>query len=159
MPFLVWVSETAIGKWVSGSQSLWAYPTILTAHTIGMAVLAGLSSIIALRILGVGRRIPLAPLARLYPLLWVGFGLSAVSGVALFIADPVGKSENPMFWSMLAFVTVATGNMWWLRGRVLHNPPAGDVPLKAKIIAGAMLTFWVGAIVSGRLIAYIGGPE
>jgi hypothetical protein len=43
---------------VRESRSIWAYPTILTLHTVGLALLAGLSIAVDLRMLGVARRVP-----------------------------------------------------------------------------------------------------
>ena len=159
MAFLVWLHESGLAKWVAGSQSLWAYPTILTAHTVGMAILAGLSSVIALRILGMWRQLPLAPMERLFPLIWLGFWISALSGSALFIADAVAKAENPAFWGMMLFVALGMVNMSLLRNRMFHHPglDAESLPTNAKILAGTSLAFWTGAITAGRMIAYLQG--
>src|SRR4051794_8756156 len=60
MDLLVWLEQTALASWVRESSSLWAYPTILFMHTLGMSMVAGLSSAIDLRIVGVGREIPIS---------------------------------------------------------------------------------------------------
>ncbi len=158
MAFLVWLNESGLAKWVGASQSLWAYPTILTSHTLGMGILVGLNSVIDLRILGVGQRLALAPMERLYPLMWLGFWINAVSGSALFIADAITKAENPVFYVKLIFVALAVVNMWLLRSRVFRHPglDEGPLPKHAKILAGTSLVFWTGAITAGRLMAYIG---
>ena len=42
MDFLTWLEQLPFSMWVLQSGSVWAYPSILTAHTIGMTVVAGL---------------------------------------------------------------------------------------------------------------------
>ena len=53
MNFLAWLESTAASEWVRGSPSLFAFPGILSAHTVGMGLAAGINAAIALRILGV----------------------------------------------------------------------------------------------------------
>jgi alkylation response protein AidB-like acyl-CoA dehydrogenase len=59
----VWLESTALSTWVRESGSLWAYPMVLTAHTVGMSLLVGANAVIDLRLLGVAPRVPLGPLA------------------------------------------------------------------------------------------------
>jgi hypothetical protein len=54
MTYFVWLQHTALSTWVVQSDSVWAYPTILTAHTVGLAILVGAAAMIDLRLLGVG---------------------------------------------------------------------------------------------------------
>ena len=49
MPFSVWVRE---------SGSIWAFPTFLVLHTIGMSIVAGLSAMIDLVLLGFWPKVP-----------------------------------------------------------------------------------------------------
>ena len=49
-----WLESTAFSVWVRESPSMFAFPAILTCHTIGMGVAAGINTALALRILGVG---------------------------------------------------------------------------------------------------------
>ena len=63
MPILEWLQATSFGAWVRESRSIWAYPSILTAHTIGLAVLVGANTVLNLRLLGVYGAAPIEPLA------------------------------------------------------------------------------------------------
>ena len=36
-----WLEGSALGVWTRESPSIWAYPTILTLHTVGLGVLVG----------------------------------------------------------------------------------------------------------------------
>ena len=45
-----------------------------------------------------------------------------------------------------------------MQKRVLRDPDLDKGPLsfQAKVLAGTSLFFWMGAIVAGRLLAYVG---
>src|SRR3954471_24660023 len=93
--YLAWLEQTGFGTWVRESPSLWAYPTILFLHTLGMGTLAGTAAVIDLRIVGFAPDLPVAPLERFFPVMWIGFWINALSGTALLIADATTKLTNP----------------------------------------------------------------
>jgi len=66
-PVLEWLESTWLSTTLRDSPNVFLYPTILAFHTLGLAFFVGISSAIALRILGVGRIVPLAPLKKFYP--------------------------------------------------------------------------------------------
>ena len=53
MSFFQRLQNSAFTDWFLGSPSIWAYPTVLTLHTVGMAILVGASFVINLRVLQV----------------------------------------------------------------------------------------------------------
>src|SRR5713226_6431971 len=87
-PFLGFIEDGALSNWIRGSDSLFAFPAIITLHTIGMGFLAGGSAAIDLRILGFAPGISLKAMGRFLRLLWLAFAVNAVSGVLLLIAYP-----------------------------------------------------------------------
>lgn len=161
MAFLSWLHDTAFAAWVREADTVWAYPTVLFLHSLGMAILVGLNSALDLRILGVGRRIPLAPLARFFPLMWCGFWINAMSGTALFMADAVQKAANPVFYIKLLLIALSIVNMRLLKTKVFGAPDVDTRPLpaNAKLLATTSLVFWMGAITAGRLMAYLGNSH
>jgi hypothetical protein len=158
MQFLLWLEGSGFGSWVRESSSLWAYPAILFAHTVGLGFLVGMNTAVDLRMLGVARRIPLAPMERFFPVMWFGFWVNALSGTALLIADASTKLTNPVFYIKMAFVVLAVLNMVLIRRRVFRDPALDTAPLatSAKVLATTSLLFWMGAITAGRLMAYFG---
>ena len=68
----------------------------------GLAFFVGISSAIALRILGVAPGLPLAPFRKLYPVMWLGFFFNAVSGVLLLIIEPTKFLTMVDFYIKLA---------------------------------------------------------
>ena len=83
MDFLVWLENSALGTWVRESTSVWAYSGLISFHAFGLAFVVGLSWMIALRVLGFAPSLPLAPMEKLFPAIWIAFWVNAVSGIAL----------------------------------------------------------------------------
>lgn len=142
--------------WVAGGDTIFAYPTILALHTVGLGIVVGMSAIIDCRVLGLGRSVPLADLERLFRVMWWGFALNATTGVVLFIAAAADKAYQEIFYVKLAFIVLALLTASRIRRTVFGgNPdPARPMPPNARILAVASLFLWMGAIVTGRLMAY-----
>jgi hypothetical protein len=159
MPFLTWLEGTGFSTWVRESPSLFAYPMILFLHTAGLAFLVGPSIVIGSRILGFPKSLPLEPLEKFYPIMWIGFWVNAISGLVLLVADATTKFTNWDFYVKLGFIVVAVIALQMLRGRVFHQPVgpnAGLTPMNSRALAVVVLFAWSGAIFAGRLMAYLG---
>ena len=89
--FLGTLDHMKFSVWVMQSNSIWSFPTFLFLHTMGMSIVAGLSAMIDLVLLGFWPKIPIKPLERLYPLMWLGFWINAVTGTVMLIADATAK--------------------------------------------------------------------
>jgi hypothetical protein len=149
MPFSIWVRE---------SSSIWAFPTFLVVHTIGMSIVAGLSAMISLTVLGFWPKIPIRPMERLYPLIWIGFWVNAATGTVLLIADASTKLTNWDFGVKMAFVFAGVYLITRTRKQIFGSTDIdrGLLPAGAKGLAWASLICWFGAITAGRLLAYLG---
>ena len=66
-PLFSWLESSAGSQWIVGSPSLFAFPGILAAHTIGLGLLVGLNAALDLRLLGVAPNIPPQAFARFMP--------------------------------------------------------------------------------------------
>ena len=102
--FLVFLENMAFSQWVKDAPTIWAFPTILIVHTLGMSIVAGVSAIISLVILGFWPAVPIKPFERAFPLLWWGFGINAVSGTMMLLADATTKLTSLDFYLKMAFV-------------------------------------------------------
>src|SRR5258705_12853067 len=153
MSFLLSLENSAFGTWVRESKALWAYPTILFLHTVGLGFLVGLNAAIDLRILGVARNLPLAPMEAFYKIMWAAFWINALSGTALLIADATTKLMNPVFYIKMSFVSLAVINMVALRRRVFRRPGIDGAAVAGfgRVLAITSLIFWGGAITAGSL--------
>ena len=158
MEFLSKLENLEFSHWVLESGSFWAYPMILFMHSMGMAIVVGLSSVIALRLLGLSPSIPVKPLARLIPIVWAGFAISALTGTTLLIADATTKLTNPDFWVKMMFVAGGLAALKIMRAKIFAAPDLDQVPLpaSAKPLAWISLLCWTGTVTAGRLLAYVG---
>ena len=161
MDFFVWLEQTGLAVWLRESESLLAFPTTLLMHTMGLALLVGLNTAIDLRLLGFVPRVPLAPMEKLFPLMWIGFWINAISGSLLLTADASRKFATPDFYVKMIFVALGAINLVVMRSHVFHDPGLDKTPisLNAKMLAVTSLIFWTGAITAGRLLAYLGPPR
>jgi hypothetical protein len=150
-----WVESTSLSMWIRG-ESMLGFPTILSAHTVGMGFLAGTSAGIDLRLLGFADRVPLAALAKFYPVMWIALALNFASGVLLLIGYPYKAFTNPVFYVKLALIAVAVYLIVRIRRQVLlqPEPEAPDVVRLGRSMAMVSLGCWVGVILAGRLLAY-----
>lgn len=156
MNFLDTIEALGVSTWVRESPSKFAYPTVLLLHVIGMGVVAGVSSVISLRLLGVAPKIPLRPLEKLYPLMWWGFWVNAVTGTGLLMASATKRMVDPTFYVKMVFIFAGVAVLQRTRNQVFRTlGPEEVVPENAKMLAWAGLICWLGAITAGRLLAYI----
>jgi hypothetical protein len=146
---LLQLEQSGLATWIRESGVLYGYPLILFLHTMGLSTVVGISAVIDLRLLGVASGIPLSSLDRLFRVLWAGFGLTAVTGTLLFMADATKHASNPAFVVKLAFVGGGVATLALVRRRVFHRHQSG------ASLAAASLACWLVAITSGRLMAYI----
>jgi hypothetical protein len=157
--FLIWVENLSFSTFVRESGSLWAFPMFLFMHTFGLSIVAGGSAMMDFAVLGLWpSKAPIKPLERLYPIIWIGFWLNAFTGVGLLAADASTKGTNPDFWVKMVCVAGGVTMLILMRKRVFRNPglDTGPLPPGARTLAWLSLVCWFGAIVAGRLIAYVG---
>lgn len=159
MQFFTWLETTGLSTWIRESECVCAYDLFLASHAIGMAAVVGLSTAVALRVLGFSPHLPLAPMEKFFPFMYAGFWLNAASGLLLFVAYPTRAMTNPAFYLKLGGVVLALVCLRRLRHRVFGRPAEpriAPVPMNARVLAGALLFAWWDAIVAGRLLAYQG---
>jgi len=147
------IEGTALATWARESPSMWAYPTISTLHTVGLAIVVGASTVVNFRLLGFAAGIPLATLRSLFPILWAGFAVNFVSGSLLFMADATTKSGQRVFHIKLACIVLALILARLIAKRLPQEHET--VPPNLRTLAVLSLLLWTGAIVAGRLMAYL----
>jgi hypothetical protein len=151
------IEQSDFSVWVRESGSIWSYPTIIFFHSAGLAVIVGLSAALDLRVLGVGAGIPVAPLKPLFPIMWAGFWVNALSGLMLTMADAPAMLTSWLFLLKMAVIGLSLVTMVWLKRELFGGPAPGDVMSRtARTLAALSLVLWTGAITAGRLTAYIG---
>lgn len=154
--FLDALEQAGLSKWLRESQSFFGFYFILAIHTIGLSLVVGPNAAIDLRLLGVARDIPLAPLKPWFRLMWVGLALNVASGMLLVLAYPVKALTNLDFYVKLALVGLAVWTMLKIKTRVFDDASLNETVMVArgKTLAMWSLVLWVGVITAGRLLAY-----
>lgn len=155
-PVLAWMRDSFIGEWVRGSS--FAFPLLESLHFIGMTLLIGIVGAIDLRVLGVARSVPLAPLHRFLPLAFIGFGLNAISGLCFFCSDPWPYAFNISFRIKMLLILLAGLNALWFRLGVFLSldswGPGIEASRLAKVISALSLLLWLSVITAGRYIGF-----
>ena len=153
--FLSFVERSDLSMWIRG-DSLLAFPTIITLHTIGMGFLAGGSTAIDLRILGFAPGIPVKSMVRFYPLLWLALALNIPTGILLVIGYPTKQLTNPIFYVKLSLLALAI----WLLVRIgtdmvrFEETASKSASRHVKRLAAFSIAAWVLLIIAGRLLEY-----
>jgi hypothetical protein len=158
MHFLEWIESWSFCTWIRESSSVWADPMFLFLHTLGMSMIAGVSAVIDLAFLGFWPKVSVKPLERLYPIMWAGFWINAVTGTVLLLADATTRIPSVVFWIKMGFVFAGVWLLVVIRKKVFGDPELehGRLPGIARGLALASIFCWLGAIEAGRLLAYLG---
>lgn len=157
-PWLTWIERSPLA--VTLREHPWLYPGVEVCHILGFVILVGAAAMFDLRLLGLSRAISVEALAgHLLPWARVGLALAAPTGLLLFISDAVTLAANPAFQLKLILIALAILNTVVFHRWTARSLPAWDVarptPLGAKLAAIVSLVLWTGAVVGGRLIAYV----
>jgi hypothetical protein len=143
--FLVWLESTALSVWMRESPSVFAFPMILAAHTLGLVLLAGIDIAHKLRVLGVAPTVPESTFNRFLPFMWLGLWVNVASGVALFVGYPTKAATNELFYLKLALIATAVVLVKAIRRPDRRAP---------RLLAVMSIACWVATIFAGRFLAY-----
>tara|TARA_B100000579_G_scaffold418496_1_gene416110 strand:- start:853 stop:1299 length:447 start_codon:yes stop_codon:yes gene_type:complete len=146
---LVWIENTSLALWVG--TSLWAYPFLLSAHITGLAIIVGILAMRDFHLLGFINGVTDANFLELRKLAYCGFVINGVSGLMLFSSQASYLSTNLPFLTKLFFI----GSGIFLASQIYKKIEKKQGRTSTKILAILSLLSWFGAIIAGRLIAYI----
>ena len=154
----IWLKSTPVSWYVNNKP--WVWPAAETLHFIGMALLIGCVGILDLRMLGVGKGIPVRPLHRLIPYGIAGFVINLITGALFFIGVPDQYMHNVAFAVKLSLIIIGGLNVLFFYGTVYRATedlgPEDDAPFKAKVAAAVSLVAWFGVMYFGRMLPFIG---
>lgn len=137
----------------------WWWAFMMDLHFIGLALLIGIIGILDLRLLGLAKQIPVAPLHRLVPWALAGFGINLLTGVLAFTGMADFYAYNWAFWFKIFAILLLGLNAaaFYLTGiyeSADRLGPGEDAPPLAKFIAGSSLFLWLAVIALGRYIQW-----
>jgi hypothetical protein len=147
---------SSLGIWVA--ESLYGYPIVLGLHAIGLAIVVGLLIFVDLRLLNLFGDIRLFALLAPMKLAWFGFLINALSGFALFSSQASSIIYSAPFLIKLGLVILGALLAFHIQRQVSRNSESwesGTQPATIKAAASISLLCWMGAIIAGRLIAYL----
>lgn len=156
MEVMLRLEESGLGEWVRASYV--GYPMMIASHAIGMAIMVGLALALDMRLLGMFRGIPYAELNRFMSIAWAGFAINFISGTALFVAQATTYITDGTFLLKMGFVLAGIITVAILQtainrdaGGWYHSGVSGGI----RVVAAVSIICWVGATMTGRLIAYL----
>jgi hypothetical protein len=151
------LEETPVAIWVG--ESLWGYPMLLGLHVVGLAIVVGLFVMRDLRLLGLFEGISYASLDSVRKLGWTGFAINAISGCFLFSSQATTFIHSTPFLLKIVLIFLAAICSAIIQNR-MHDQASqwdasGAVAVSVRWIAASSIVLWSGAIIAGRLIAYL----
>lgn len=158
LEFCEWLRETEMS--VGIRESLMLFPVLEGTHLLSIGVSAGLIAVSDLRLAGVA--FTKQPTSQVFnsvaPYFTLGFILTFVTGIFLFISEPVRCYESAWFVAKMIFIVLAGLNAGYYHGTIWMKRDEWDameVPPGAVRFAGwASLFAWAMVIITGRTMAY-----
>jgi hypothetical protein len=160
--FLQWLHDTSLSVWLR--DSIWAEPIVETIHVLSLTLFFGFAILLDSRLLGLTmkRRRISEVIGQLNPWLIAGFIVMTVSGILLFIGDPVSFYQTTFFKVKIVLIVLAGLNVLVFNSTIGSRMETWDLdsptPARAKAAAVLSLLFWVAIIAAGRAIAYVLPP-
>ena len=144
--------------WVTAiNDSIVASVLVELAHYFGFFLLVGTIVTVNLRVLGwAGKRQDAGELAgQLFPLMWAGLGLSALSGFILFAGDATTFYPNPVFHIKLIVLALAIISGVVVQRNVRRWDQLPVMPAVSKLTAVISTVLWVGVILAAVDIPHL----
>lgn len=133
----------------------WSYAAANTAHVLGIALLVGSILPLDLRLLGAWRDVPRSELVQvLVPFAAGGLALAVMAGLTLFSVQALEYAEHPLMLIKLGLVMMGTAGALLLHAR-FGFLLEGASERRLAVHAGISMTCWIGALILGRLIAFV----
>jgi hypothetical protein len=156
MGLLVWLESQPLSVWVHESPSVWAQPTVMTLHTMGMGVLVGASWVLDLRLLGISRGIPLSAFRWIFRAVAISLAVNVITGLLLFAARATTWGTAIPFMIKIGLVVASAATLLPMRTYVLSSDvDQHEVSSRMRNLAIVSIVAWAAAITAGRLLAYL----
>src|SRR3954447_15722260 len=128
--WLIWLETSGVAELMR--KSAWMYPIVEIIHIVGFVILVGAVVMFDLRILGLGRGLPVTALARhLLRWSWAGLALVLPTGLLMFIAHATEFATNSAFLLKLALIATAALNVLYFHQVPYRSVSAWDLKTEA----------------------------
>jgi hypothetical protein len=137
-------------------DSTYGIPVVQSIHLVGITFLLGSAVVLNFRLLNIGMRgIPLVDLARnLLKWMQLGMYVTILSGVIIFITDPVRYATSNPFRIKMALLLTAIIFQYAVFRKVTLAESSGRARIRNGLTAFCSLTLWFGVGWAGRAIAF-----
>ena len=146
---LFWIENTSLAVLVG--TSFWAYPFLLSTHIIGLAIIVGIFAMRDFHLIGLVSGLSIPNFIELKNLAYCGFLINSLSGLMLFSSQASYLATNLPFLFKIFFIGTGMILASQIHKKINEKKDEPEV----KTLATLSLICWFGAIVAGRLIAYI----
>lgn len=155
---LSFLENTSVAIWVG--ESYYAYPALLACHIVGLATVVGIYAMRDFKLLGLFPDLDMGAFTALNRLASAGFAINVISGLLLFSSQASYMATSIPFLSKLSCIAVAMTLAVIIQRRLRNTVMASAgsalvIDGQLRLMAAASLGAWCGAIVAGRLIAYV----
>ena len=153
-------SIQSIGFLADFSESVLAYPIVLSIHLTCIALFGGMILVTDLRLLGLTfRSLTITEVVTsLRPWKRVGGTVMVAMGLLLASCEAEKYALNPFFWTKMVILGLIGVHALIFRPIVYNRTEELDrlpvIPTKAKVAAILSLVLWTAMFTMGRLIAY-----
>jgi hypothetical protein len=142
------------------SESVLAYPIVLSTHLTCIALFGGMILATDLRLLGLSlKSLTITEVVTsLRPWKRVGGTIMIAMGLLLATSEAEKYAPNPFFWTKMVILGLIGVHALIFRPMVYNKTEELDrspvIPTKAKVAAILSLVLWTAMFTMGRLIAY-----
>jgi hypothetical protein len=158
-------SIQSIGFLSDFSESVLAYPIVLSTHLTCIALFGGMILMTNLRLLGLTfKTLTITEMVTGFrPWKRLGGVIMIATGLLLATSEAEKYAPNPYFWTKMVILGLIGVHALIFRPIVYNQTEELDrspvIPTKAKIAAILSLVLWTAMFTLGRLIAYWEGYE
>ncbi len=127
---------------------------VRTAHIVSMAAFFGGIGLLDFRLMGWRGTVPLRSFAEhVLPWLWVTFAVAVITGLGLFLYDPVHVGSHAYWAPKLVAIGLGLINVVWFHrtGYIVALAAEGHVPRVARMAGMLSLMCWTAAVVFATL--------
>src|SRR5580658_7362805 len=147
------------------SESVLAYPIVMSIHLTCIALFGGMILMTNLRLLGLTfNSVTITEMVTsLRPWKRLGGAVMIATGLLLATSEAEKYSPNPYFWTKMIVLGLIGVHALIFRPIVYNQTEELDrspvIPTKAKVAAIISLALWTTMLTMGRLIAYWEGSK
>jgi hypothetical protein len=158
LSFCQWLADTPFSTGIR--ESTYIYPIIESIHVLSLCIFVGLLLLWDLRLIGITlRRVAVSEVwSRLIPWITVGAVLMVISGLLLFVSDPVRFFGNVFFRVKAVGLFLALLNAiafhLGIERKLVDWDTATITPRAAKFAGAISIGLWAVIVVTGRFVAY-----